>query len=95
MATPSVMRSSEENSFGWRHGDAISVGMVFAAELARLAGRLDPATASRHRAVLSGVGLPTSYPADAFDDLLAHHGPRQEDPRLDTAVRDLEWAGQR
>ncbi len=56
--------------FGWRHGDAISVGMVFAAELARLAGRLDPATASRHRAVLSGVGLPTSYPADAFDDLL-------------------------
>ena len=56
--------------FGWRHGDAISVGMVFAAELARLAGRLDPATADRHRAVLSGVGLPTSYPADAFDDLL-------------------------
>ena len=56
--------------FGWRHGDAISVGMVFAAELARLAGRLDPATASRHRAVLSSVGLPTSYPADAFDDLL-------------------------
>jgi 3-dehydroquinate synthase len=56
--------------FGWRHGDAISVGMVFAAELARLAGRLDSATASRHRAVLSGVGLPTSYPADAFDDLM-------------------------
>jgi 3-dehydroquinate synthase len=56
--------------FGWRHGDAISVGMVFAAELARLAGRLDSATASRHRAVLSGVGLPTSYPADAFDDLI-------------------------
>lgn len=56
--------------FGWRHGDAISVGMVFAAELARLAGRLDPATADRHRAVLSGVGLPTSYQADAFDDLL-------------------------
>jgi 3-dehydroquinate synthase len=56
--------------FGWRHGDAISVGMVFAAELARLAGRLDSATASRHRAVLSGVGLPTNYPADAFDDLL-------------------------
>jgi 3-dehydroquinate synthase len=56
--------------FGWRHGDAISVGMVFAAELARFAGRLDRATTSRHRAVLSSVGLPTSYPADAFDDLL-------------------------
>jgi 3-dehydroquinate synthase len=56
--------------FAWRHGDAISVGMVFAAELARLAGRLDPAIASRHRAVLSRVGLPTSYAAGAFDDLL-------------------------
>jgi 3-dehydroquinate synthase len=56
--------------FAWRHGDAISVGMVYAAELARLAGRLDSATAGRHREVLSSVGLPTSYADDAFDDLL-------------------------
>jgi 3-dehydroquinate synthase len=56
--------------FGWRHGDAISVGMVFVAELARLAGRLDQPTAGRHREVLSSLGLPTSYAADAFDDLL-------------------------
>jgi 3-dehydroquinate synthase len=56
--------------FGWRHGDAISVGMVFVAELARLAGRLDQPTAARHREALASVGLPTSYPADAFDDLL-------------------------
>ena len=69
--------------FTWRHGDAISVGMVFAAELARLAGRLDHETADRHRVVLSQVGLPTTYAADAFDDLLAHDGPGQEDPRLD------------
>jgi 3-dehydroquinate synthase len=56
--------------FAWRHGNAISVGMIFAAELARLAGRLDQQTAGRHRELLSGVGLPTSYPADAFDELL-------------------------
>jgi 3-dehydroquinate synthase len=56
--------------FAWRHGDAISVGMIYVAELARLAGRLDSATAGRHRAVLSSVGLPTSYAADAFDDLM-------------------------
>ena len=56
--------------FGWRHGDAVSVGMVFAAELARLAGRLDQETAERHRVLLSSVGLPTSYAAGAFDDLL-------------------------
>ena len=57
-------------SFTWRHGNAISVGMVYAAELARLAGRLDHETANRHRVVLSQVGLPTTYAADAFDDLL-------------------------
>jgi 3-dehydroquinate synthase len=56
--------------FAWRHGDAVSVGMIFAAELAKLAGRLDEGTAARHREVLSRVGLPTSYAADAFDDLL-------------------------
>ena len=56
--------------FGWRHGDAVSVGLVFAAELARLAGRLDQETAERHRVVLSSVGLPTSYAAGAFDELL-------------------------
>jgi 3-dehydroquinate synthase len=56
--------------FAWRHGDAISVGMIFAAELARLAGRLDQQTAARHGQVLSRVGLPTSYAADAFEDLL-------------------------
>jgi 3-dehydroquinate synthase len=52
-----------------RHGEAVSIGMVFAAELARLAGRLDAATVHRHRRVLSGVGLPTSYLAGAWPAL--------------------------
>ncbi len=56
--------------YRWRHGAAVSVGLVFAAELGRLAGRLDDATADRHRAVLESVGLPTSYDADAFGQLL-------------------------
>lgn len=57
--------------FRWRHGAAVSVGMVFAAELARLAGRLDEATVARHRAVLEALGLPTTYAADRWDRLLA------------------------
>jgi 3-dehydroquinate synthase len=56
--------------YKWRHGAAVSVGMVFAAELGRLAGRLDDATADRHRAVLASVGLPLSYAADAWPKLL-------------------------
>ncbi|MFE9423052.1 3-dehydroquinate synthase [Kitasatospora sp. NPDC006697] len=56
--------------YKWRHGAAISIGMVFAAELGRLAGRLDDATADRHRSVLASVGLPLSYRADAWPKLL-------------------------
>ncbi len=54
-----------------RHGEAVSIGMVFAAALARQARRLDDATAERHRTVLTRLGLPTTYAADAFDELLA------------------------
>ncbi|OBG66217.1 MULTISPECIES: 3-dehydroquinate synthase [unclassified Mycobacterium] len=58
--------------YEWRHGAAVSVGLVFAAELGRLAGRLDDATARRHRTVLSALGLPVSYDADALPQLLEY-----------------------
>jgi 3-dehydroquinate synthase len=57
--------------YRWRHGAAVSVGMVFVAELARILGRLDGGTADRHRSVLRSVGLPTSYAGAAWEDLLA------------------------
>lgn len=47
--------------YSWRHGAAVSVGLVFAAELARITGRLDDDTSDRHRRVLESLGLPTSY----------------------------------
>ncbi|MFJ6796120.1 3-dehydroquinate synthase [Streptomyces sp. NPDC091268] len=56
--------------YKWRHGAAVSVGMVFAAELGRLAGRLDDATAERHKAVLAAVGLPLTYRGDQWPKLL-------------------------
>ncbi len=58
-------------AYRWRHGHAVSVGLVYAAALARQAGRLDDATAARHRTVLELLGLPTSYRADAWAELLA------------------------
>jgi len=55
--------------YTWRHGEAVSVGMVYAAELSRLAGRLDDAVVDRHRSTLTGVGLPTSYRGDRWPRL--------------------------
>jgi 3-dehydroquinate synthase len=56
--------------YRWRHGDAVSVGLVYAAALGRLLGRLDEPTARRHSAILRDVGLPIGYRPDAFAALL-------------------------
>ena len=58
--------------YKWRHGAAVSIGMVFAAELARLNGRLSMAEVQRHRDILLSLGLPVSYPADKWPQLLAN-----------------------
>jgi 3-dehydroquinate synthase len=47
--------------FGWRHGEAVAVGLVFAAELAGQAGLLDRADVDRHRELVERMGLPTRY----------------------------------
>jgi 3-dehydroquinate synthase len=60
--------------YRWRHGAAVSVGLVFAAELARAAGRLDDDTADRHLTVLHGLGLPTTYDPDALGELVTIMG---------------------
>jgi 3-dehydroquinate synthase len=57
--------------YGWKHGHAVSVGLVFVAALSRLAHRLDDATAARHRSVLASLGLPTGYDASAWPELRA------------------------
>jgi 3-dehydroquinate synthase len=57
-------------AYRWRHGSAVSVGLVFAAALGRRAGRLDEATADRHAALLDALGLPITYPAAAWPRLV-------------------------
>ncbi|HET7822244.1 MAG TPA: 3-dehydroquinate synthase [Ornithinibacter sp.] len=54
-----------------RHGEAVAIGMTFAAELGARSGRLGVDVVARHRSVLSSVGLPTSYPGGSFEQLLA------------------------
>ncbi|AIY00561.1 3-dehydroquinate synthase [Arthrobacter sp. PAMC 25486] len=56
--------------YSWRHGAAVSVGMMFAAELSRSVGRLSDADADRHRRILEQFGLPLSYRRDRWQALL-------------------------
>ncbi len=57
--------------YQWRHGVAVSIGMIYAAELGRMAGQLSDAAVDRHRSVLGALGLPLSYPAGRWEGLLA------------------------
>ncbi|MFJ5696725.1 3-dehydroquinate synthase [Arthrobacter sp. NPDC093139] len=56
--------------YSWRHGAAVSVGMMFAAELSRSVGRLGDADADRHRSILESLGLPVTYRRDRWQGLL-------------------------
>jgi 3-dehydroquinate synthase len=57
--------------YQWRHGSAISVGMVFAAELSRLVGHLRDDEVDRHREILRSLTLPLTYPANRWAILLS------------------------
>ena len=55
--------------YTFRHGDAVAIGMVFAAEVGRLSGRLTEREVALHRELLTSVGLPVSYPRSAWPAL--------------------------
>jgi 3-dehydroquinate synthase len=55
--------------FARRHGEAVSIGMVFAAELAQRTGLIDQDLVARHRSVLKLAGLPTGYPTGCWESL--------------------------
>jgi 3-dehydroquinate synthase len=57
--------------YTWRHGDAVAVGLNYAATLSHRLGHLDAAGVERHRTILASVGLPTTYDAGAWADLRA------------------------
>ena len=57
--------------YTFRHGYAVAIGMVFAAEVARLAGHLSEADVALHKTLLTSVGLPVCYARAAWPQLRA------------------------
>lgn len=58
------------SKYALRHGEAVAIGLVFIAELAHLKGVMSEELVALHRSLLSRLGLPTTYPATALEDLL-------------------------
>ncbi|HEY6425779.1 MAG TPA: 3-dehydroquinate synthase family protein, partial [Acidimicrobiales bacterium] len=58
-----------------RHGEAVAIGLLFAALLAQRLGRIDQARVDEHRRVIGSYDLPTDLPPGAgAEELLAFMG---------------------
>jgi 3-dehydroquinate synthase len=58
------------SKYGLRHGEAVSIGLVFAAELANIKGHLSSQLVEKHRELLISLNLPVSYPRAAWPELM-------------------------
>ena len=59
-----------ESKYKLRHGEAVSIGLVFAAELSQIVRGLDKDVIKEHREILQSFNLPISYPKSKFQNLL-------------------------
>jgi 3-dehydroquinate synthase len=57
------------SKFQLRHGEAVSIGLVYAAELAAMRGLITKAELSLHRSILLSYGLPITFERQAWQKL--------------------------
>ena len=60
-----------QSKFSLRHGECVSIGLVFAAELANQVGVLSNEIANLHKEILKRLGLPVSYKSEVWPELRA------------------------
>ncbi|WIM68926.1 3-dehydroquinate synthase [Corynebacterium breve] len=81
----------KRENYQWRHGHAVAVGMMFVAHLAHNRGLINDEIVERHRDILQSVGLPTTYPAGAFDEL--YEGMLHDKKNRDGLIRFVALTG--
>ena len=64
----------KHSKYAVRHGEAVSIGMCFVAELAASRIGLSHEVLDRHYKILQSLKLPTGYEASAWSDLLSTMG---------------------
>ena len=60
------------SKYALRHGECVSIGLVFAANLANQSGILADQATDLHKKILSNLGLPTSYESRHWPELRAN-----------------------
>jgi len=59
-----------DSNYQIRHGEAVSIGMVFVAELAKARGLINDELVSEHKRILESFGLPITYGKSALPRLV-------------------------
>ncbi len=72
-------------NYRWRHGNAVAVGMMFVAHLARGRQLIDDSLVTLHEDIITAAGLPTKYEAGAFDEL--YEGMTRDKKNRDGRIR--------
>jgi 3-dehydroquinate synthase len=62
----------QHSKYALRHGECVSIGLVFAANLANQVGILSDDLTALHRSILEKLGLPTSYESRFWPELRAN-----------------------
>lgn len=59
-----------DSEYSLRHGEAVSIGMIFIAHLAQIRGLLSAEKILSHKDLLERFGLPTTYPRERLSALI-------------------------
>lgn len=73
------------SNFHLRHGEAVGLGLIFAAELSHRLSNLSVEERDLHRTVIESLGLPSSYPEEAWPILV--EGMKQDKKRRESSLR--------
>ena len=84
----------QQEKYQWRHGQAVGVGMMYEAELAKAAGFIDQELVNRHRRILESIGLATTYQHPEFSELVDVMGRDKKNFQSTIRFVVLEGAGQ-
>lgn len=60
----------KDSKYRLRHGEAVAIGLVFAAELSQILGGLSKSEVERHRSLLKAFNLPITYPKSKLVTLI-------------------------
>ena len=58
--------------YSLRHGECVSIGMIFVAELSLALGLISEEILTSHKEILKNLGLPISYKSSSWESLLGH-----------------------